>query len=232
MKNKNIFKKAFEGGVRSFFTRLAIIFLLFSGQVVLAEENISSPQVSKQDAAAVQKGVKELGKLFGVEAPEKKVEEPVKVEVENKTVADVMDKAIDKISDVVGVIAQTMSKVAPEIWEIMLRQQYAIAIMNLIVPLGLILVLSLYMIFVGYFWKPWKSEKKDTDTEDEKYKNKKKEEEEETARAIFVRIIPTIALCLTGLWFFNRLSDSISLLINPKYYAIKDLLRMIMNSGM
>lgn len=171
--------------------------------------------VSQADAVAVQKGVQELSQLFNVEQPKK--EESKKTEVSNteKTVAQVMDKAIDKVSDVVGVMAQTINKIAPDVWKIMLRQQYAKAVMACVVPVGLLMVLILHMKLVGKYWRP--------DDQDG---------DEVQARRILVRIIPTIMTFFAGLWFFNRLSDSIALLINPEFYAIQDLLRMILNRGM
>ncbi len=42
------------------------------------------------------------------------------------------------------------------------------------------------------------------------------------------RIIPIVAAFLFTVWGFNRLSSSILLLINPEYYAIKELLEMIL----
>jgi len=177
--------------------------------------------VSQADATAVQKGVQELGQLFGVEKPKK--EEPKKPEVSNteKTVAQVMDKAIDKVSDVVGAMAQAINKIAPDVWRIMIKQQYAKAIMACVVPVGLLLVMIVYMTLVGKYWKPARPEDHEGD-----------KEVEWELRMAFVRIFPTIVACLAGLWFFNRLADAAALLINPEFYAIQDLLRMILNKGM
>lgn len=170
--------------------------------------------VSQADAAAVQKGVQELGQLFGVEQPKK--EEPRKAEVSTteKTVAQVMDKAIDKVSDVVGAMAQAINKIAPDVWRIMIKQQYAKAIMACIVPVGFLAVLLTYMYFVGKLWNP------------------KPDDDDHEPRMWIARILPIGLSCFAGLWFFNRLADAAALLINPEYYAIQDLLRMILNKGM
>lgn len=175
--------------------------------------------VSQNDAVAVQKGVQELGKLFNIETP--KQPEPAASAPSNaeKTVAQVMDKAIDKVSDVVGAMAQAINNIAPEVWRIMLKQQYAKAIMACVVPVGVILILLAYMGLVGKYWKPEK-------------KTSAYEMTEWEARMACVRVIPIALTCVAALWFFNRLADSIALLINPEFYAIQDLLRMILNKGM
>jgi len=199
-----------------FATLVALSLSLATPPLLAADTEKAS--VSQADAVAVQKGVQELGQLFGVEQPKK--EEPKKVEAPSnteKTIAQVMDKAIDKVSDVVGAMAQAMEKVAPKIWEIMIRQQYAKALMACVVPVGMLLILATYMKLVGKYWT---TESCDGDGETE------------TGRLFLVRIIPTILACFAGLWFFNRLANSIALLINPEFYAIQDLLRMILNKGM
>lgn len=204
-----------------FFAILMVLSLGTSPLYATEAEKMGS--VSQADAAAVQKGVQELGQMFGVEAP--KAKEEIKKDeatTTEKTIAQVMDKAIDKVSDVVGAMAQAIDKIAPKVWEIMLRQQYAKAIMACVVPVGLLVVISIYMGLVGKYWNP--TEPNNDSTEDEKVNY--------YWRMGLVRVGPIIVMCLASLWFFNRLADSVALLINPEFYAIQDLLRMILNKGM
>ncbi len=207
--------------------KLLMSLFLFSFLVISNSyaDEVSKGGVSQQDAVAVKKGVEELGQLFGVEAPKKETPQQVSpTPTTEKTIAGVMDKAIEKVSDVVGVMAQAINKIAPDVWRIMIKQQYAKAIMNCVVPVGLLLVLFAYMKFIGTYWKPEKEE--DQEKEDQS------EFTEWHLRMCLVRILPIFLLCCAGLWFFNRLSDSIALLINPEFYAIQDFLRMILNKGM
>jgi hypothetical protein len=184
-----------------------------------AEETPTAP-VSAESAAELRKGVEDLGKMFGVEAPEPATAPKSEPVAPTKSVADVMDKAIDKISNVVGSMAKALDDVAPEIWRIMMKQQYAKAVMNCVVPLGVLIVIYFYVSIVGKVWNPPGPEEGRSSSE------------EWDARMAFVRVGPTVLACVSGLWFFNRFADSIAYLINPEFYAIQDLLRMILNKGM
>jgi len=208
--------------MKKLFSALMVCVLVgfFDFSPVMAVEAPSQQKaVSAEDAKKVREEVKKLGTLFGVEAKEQQASaQKTKQEQEPKTIAGVADKALDMLSQAVATISVTMEKVAPEVWKIMVRQQYAKAVMNCVVPIGLLLVLFIYMRLVGKYWKPEKEQKPNDVSEWE-------------LRMCLVRVIPVIMSCAAGLWFFNRLADSIVLLINPQFYAIRDLLQMIMNSG-
>jgi hypothetical protein len=187
--------------------------------------------VTREDAAAVQKGVEELGQMFGVEKPKPTQHVPV-APAQTKTVADVMDKAVDKISDVVGAMAQAINNVAPDVWRIMLKQQYAKAISEVVVPtvFGIILVVAWLCLRALRV----RIKKADPDVTFCKKNEEGKSTDDPTlygGAAIIMWIIGVI-FGFDALWFGNRLADSSLLLINPEFYAIQDLLRMILNKGM
>lgn len=183
-----------------------------------ADESTTAP-VSAESAAELRKSVEDLGKMFGVETPEPPVPSP-ETALTTKSVADVMDKAVDKISNVVASMAKALDDVAPEVWRIMMKQQYAKAVINCVVPLGILFVLYCYVSIVGKAWNP-PGPAPDRSGSDEW-----------TTRMALVRVIPTILASAVGIWFFNRFADSVAYLINPEFYAIQDLLRMILNKGM
>lgn len=196
----------------------------FCGQVFAAD---TASLATAENAAAVKKGVEELGKLFAVEAPPQKAE-PQKIEVDpapQKSMADVMDKAIDKVSDVVGAMAKAISNIAPEVWRIMVRQQYAKGIAFLIVPFLLTLVLvagffaskARYDHVISLIGNPNNPERADSD---------------EAGFFWFLKIAFTVFIGLSFVWLANRITDAALFLINPEFYAIQDLLRMILNKGM
>lgn len=105
-----------------------------------------------------------------------------------------------------------MKNIAPKVWEVMLRQQYARAIGDLVVPWGLIGLILLYVYLIKKWWKIAEITNK----------------EERECNLWITRVIPTAICFLLAIWGINRVSDSILLLINPEYYAIKDLLEMIL----
>jgi hypothetical protein len=165
---------------------------------------------SPADQALIQNQVRELGNAFGVEVP-KKAEVP-KTEKSEKNIADVADRALTMVSDVTAQLSNILAKVAPDVWKIMIKQQYAKAIMGIIVPFGLLVLLLIYIKLVHYFWK------EETVNTDEWW-----------FRAWLTKIIPIAACFIDSIWLFNRAADSVAYLINPEYYAIQDLLRMLLS---
>jgi hypothetical protein len=220
------------------FTQVTLVAfsLFFSAQVFAADPPAPKQVVSEQDAVAVQKGVKDLAKAFGVETPAPV--QPAAPATEStpapqKNMADVMDKAIDKVSDVVGLVAESMRKIAPEIWTIMIKQQYAKAVGDLVVPVALTMLI--YALVVRRMKKI---------CDNEKGKGKKKEgspdEDDDPGftqngdltdygTAFLFYIASWVGFSLSALWLANRLADTSKYLINPDYYAIQDLLRMLLS---
>ena len=43
--------------------------------------------------------------------------------------------------------------------------------------------------------------------------------------------IPIICMFSFGIWGFNRAADSAKYLINPEFYAVRDLLTLVLNPG-
>lgn len=188
--------------------------------------------VTREDAAAVQKGVQELAQMFGVEKPKPAQQAQVaSTPAPTKTVADVMDKAVDKISDVVGAMAQAIKNIAPDVWRIMIKQQYAKAIGGILPWLGLALIVWV----VSRSFKQWRLRvigERNAVTGDENLEKFDKAHGDEYSWACGLYYG---SLIITGLAFFFAILDlrtSIQLLINPEFYAIQDLLRMILNKGM
>ncbi|MBI2453995.1 MAG: hypothetical protein HYV54_00230 [Parcubacteria group bacterium] len=142
----------------------------------------------------------------------------------NRSVADVLDKALDLTSSSIAFIASKVEKAAPQVWRIMIFQQYAKAIGDVILPWGLFILVVVYYKVVGKKWiKPDKFS-------DDKQKNVR---DEYVGWFICSRVIPICFGCIFGIWGMNNLSGSIKYLINPEYYAIKDLFGIVMgNVGM
>lgn len=72
----------------------------------------------------------------------------------DKTMADVADKAVDKITAGVEAVAKAVEKVAPHVWEVLVRQAFAEGVVSLVTAAVTILVVS---IAARLAWKRRKS---------------------------------------------------------------------------
>jgi len=104
---------------------------------------------------------------------------------------------------------ETLKKIAPDVWDIMVRQQYAKAIGEPVVAFALVFIAMLMKKYLG-------SLKVDGDAN--------------IARNVGVGA-SIIGAIISGIVFVYYFSDSIMILINPRYYAIKDLLSLLLNKG-
>lgn len=177
-----------------------------SGEPVLTAEEIKQIRTQLKDISDLVSGRKETA------APKAKEE----AEEPQKNMADVADKALSLLSGYIGIVAGAMTKVAPEVWRIMVRQQYANAVAGPFVPFMLIMILAVYGVVMSYWWD----------------KAKVKEESNEAgARGFFVNLVPFVLFIIFGIWTSVQLSYSVQMLINPEYYAFRDLVHILLNKG-
>ncbi len=224
--------------MKKFFLLLAVMVfltgLLYSTSMAIAQDKQPAKRaVSAEDAQKVREEVKKIGALFGVEAKEEP--KPVRQEPQKgTTIAGVADKALDMLSQAVAAISLTMEKVAPEVWKIMVRQQYAKAVADLSLPWGLFLII---LCFVAISKRLWNKEKaiKNRDEVIAKAAAEKKTvdftDHEMGWRGLITTFIPFVLGLACAIWGAVVIKGSILYLINPQYYAIRDLLQMIMRSG-
>ncbi len=194
------------------------LFFLFSSSltsIVLAENQTNHP-FNPQDTEAIKKNAEALGNLFGIDRNKTK-QEPTAPQ-QQKSMADVAEKAIDMTAQAVATIASTIQKIAPDIWRIMLKQQYVKGIAGLIVPFGLLFLLFLYGKRVAPKCFPVPTEENCI----------QEDSDEKWTRIWFANILPVGLAFVFGLWGICRLSDCLGYLINPEFYAIQDLLRTIL----
>lgn len=172
---------------------------------------------TEEEKAAAKKELTKVGEMFGVKAeqpaPTKDKDGKEVKPTTEATMAKVADKALDMVGDAVGSIAGMVQKVAPEVWEIMVRQQYANALGMLIGPFLFLLLVGIYTLITKKYWKKL--------PEDER-------SDEKDARRVLTTIIPGILALVFSAILAYRVGDAIPMLINPKYYAVKDLLQMLL----
>jgi hypothetical protein len=133
----------------------------------------------------------------------------------SKTFADVLDKGLDLFTVYATSLSDMLKKIAPEVFKIMVRQQYAEAIGSIFLWIFLpCLVFSFPFAFRRMMYG------KDSDA-----KILSSPDYEEFHVVISWAII-TLGFILSMIGLLN-ISESVIILINPEYYAIKDMIEMI-----
>lgn len=198
------------------------VFWLVSAMVepTLAQTGPGETQqaLNMSDAENLRLQIKALTELLQAKVPSEPGQ-PAQAAQTGKTVADVLDKALDLVSGSVATIAAGVEKAAPHVWRIMIFQQYANAIGDILLPWGLLALVVVYYKIIGKRWpKPTRPDGPDAPGPN-------------FAWWTFARVIPVFFGIIFGIWGVDNLSDSLKMIINPEYYAIKDLIAIILQNN-
>ena len=147
-----------------------------------------------------------------------KKKQEAKEEAKQTDMADVADKALGLLEKYIGKAEQAFKSVAPEVWRVMIKQQYANAVSGVLMPSALIMLLAIYVLVIKTLWK--ELPKADTDYDTNWW-----------ARFWLIRMLPFVLFIILGIFFSFDLASSIKMLINPEYYAFRDLLQIVLNRG-
>ncbi len=125
-----------------------------------------------------------------------------------KTAADIADQALNMLGDAATKMSDMLQKTAPEVWRIMIRQQYTQAAVNV----------TLATLFLGVSIGLYYSTKKiltlkDHSTYDDEWK-------------IWAKAGVFIALLTTAIIFACNVGFAAGRLINPEYYAIANMIEL------
>jgi hypothetical protein len=134
-------------------------------------------------------------------------------ETAQPTAAAVADKALDLAKAAVVNVSDVVKKTAPEVWRIMVKQQCADAVSSLCLVAFFFFIGGLYTITINKVWKL-----------DEHYSRY-----EEENHFIYCKIIPIVYFVLVSVIGSHVAALSIQQIINPEYYAIKDMLAIALN---
>jgi hypothetical protein len=137
---------------------------------------------------------------------------------DQKSMADVADKALNLMSGLVVKVAGTLEKIAPKFWMIMVRQQYAKALADTIVPCSL-------AAFFLVIWVLLKQRLGWPDIEKEHWRD------EDWAKLWLGVVIPGLAFLITFWVSMSSVSSAAKYVINPEYYAVRDILMMFTQPG-
>jgi len=207
---------------------LIVVLLGFLASVAFAQTPPTAPSqsqtFSEQDKAAAKRELEKVGELFGVQKqaePSTTAQTAATTDDQTKTIADVADKALDMVGNAVGTIAGAVEKVAPEVWEIMVRQQFAVALSMLVGPFSFLMLIIFYVVIAKKYWK------KPANYEEVSYFEGDHPNEKFT-RAFLTTLVPgVLGIIFAGVLAY-RVGDALPMLINPKYYAVRDLFTMLL----
>ena len=189
---------------------LIAVLMLCTPVLASAAPPDGGPAVSQEDQEKLRGQVNALGQLLGVVKPAAQPSQSP----EHKTAADVAEHALTLFSGALAQVAASIEKVAPELFRVMVRQQYAKAATNLVAPLGAIIITLLAGWFLRRIW----TLPKDGD-------------DDYVAYNVIARVAPVVLALCFGIWFVVNLSDSAGYVLNPEFYAVKDLVTMVLNPG-
>lgn len=148
---------------------------------------------------------------------------------QGKSMADVADKALDISTKYIGQAASIIEKAAPRVWAVMVRQQYAKAIGEILGPFLWMLMIPLLAATVRHFWKPRPiPENHNCRTE---ACGGHASSDERACHIAFTLAVPAAGTAIAGAVFIYNLAQSSMYLINPEYYAIKDLVQILLHPG-
>lgn len=180
-----------------------------------ARSTTTTPSISPEEAQKIRAQLSELSKTLG-NAPPTKDGKPTEAAVE-KTMAGVADKALDMFVGVVGSVGDSLKKIAPDVWRIMIQKQYADAVCYVSVPF----FIFIFIYVVGGNCQKWFM----------KIYHEDGQEHNDKVDARICSVIRTVLLTIVGLWLAIAAGVALRIVINPEYYAVKDLLNLIFSRG-
>lgn len=202
-----------------FFMVVAIAGLLLCASSYAQTEKSSAEEINeafqKSEAAKkLKQEVSLLKELFGIETKKEEKSSSNTNSSGRKTIADVADNALQLTKGLVVSISETLQKVAPNVWRIMIKQQYVKAVSGVLVPWGIFFV---FFVYIKVIQKRWIVEDKKS--------------EEYQWRIAFATIIPIIVCVGSGIVGVCHIANAFKYLINPEFYALRDLLVVLLGSG-
>lgn len=141
------------------------------------------------------------------------------------TMADVANKALDMMGAGVAVISSNLQKIAPHVWRIMIMQQYAKAAYEVAEPFCLFMGGLIFIVIMRWLWKPQL-----TLGDDDKKVYRSNEwtpKDTERVKYAFRSVIPAVYLIIMGIWLGTSIGTCVKYVINPEYYAVKDILTLV-----
>lgn len=174
----------------------------------------SSDVVPPEQAASIRSAVQNLGTIFGAtDASPSPVQSS-----DHKSMGDVMDRALTMADSAITQVAQSLQAVAPDILRIFVRQQYAAAFSEFFLS-GMIIVIPL-LFRRGLL--------RTITTEGGMVKEIEWAKDDQAMTRLIVSIVCYLLAAFCALGSVTFLATAIAQLINPEYYAIRDLVHTVL----
>ncbi len=207
----------------SFLLVLVILLVGSYGDMIQAAEQPTNNTVSlsPDDMVQLQKNVALFSKVLGMSDST--------TSSTHLTMADVANKFLDYSRAAVLATVSQIEKVAPQVWAVMVRQQYSKAFGLLAGPF--------FMFFFFFFFRLWlvRSAKvvvAANGKENIVFLNLGDGDKVAVATAkIWINIILLGIMVIYGCVFGSRLPEAVKILTNPYYYALRDLVLLLLNKG-
>ncbi len=203
--------------------------IFMSSANLMAQEEKTDAPLQTEDLRQLREAAKAINQILGGESlPEEEsttVSKSQQVKKPVKTSAEVADKALNILSGYVGSAAKAMEKVAPEVWRVMIRQQYAKAISAPFFDFAVLFFVGLYVVIIKRWWQLSAEEKKTIEDGGNWSDNA-------GWHFVMTNCFPFILFMIFGLLAAYNLKSSVQMLVNPEYYAFSDLLQLLLNKGM
>jgi hypothetical protein len=191
-----------------------------------------SDAFTADDRRQALEALKSVARAFDEKQPAQQAQSDKKPD---KSMADVADKALDFSVKYIGQAASIIEKAAPHVWAVMIRQQYAKAIGEVIGPALWIVMIIILAAVIRFYWRVYPVNVYKLDKEDKPIPNvllhHASSDDEEVSHLIFTLVLPGIICAIAGGFFIYNLANSVMYLINPEYYAIKDLVAILLHPG-
>ncbi|MBI1956883.1 MAG: hypothetical protein HYS44_00260 [Candidatus Niyogibacteria bacterium] len=185
-----------------------------------AESKSAEPVLKPDDVRKAREAIVALTQIFDDEpAAQSVLSRAQESQPPKKDMADVADRALSILSGYIGVAAAAVEKAAPEVWRVMIRQQYANAIFWPTIPAGLLLITLGYCAILKRIWPKIENPTTDAEKEDMNW------------RGGLSTAVPFIGGLVFSVWLVIAVGLSIKVFINPEYYAFRDLLQLLLSRG-
>lgn len=211
------------------FVLMLVLFTCLSGSAFAdsppVADSAANQALSKEDLAKMRLALEQLSKNMGSEGSPAPVSSATPPTEKKSTVADVANKALDMMGSAVASVSNNLQKIAPHVWRIMIKQQYAKAAYEVVKPLCLFVGGLIFILVMRKLWKPeliltTGTKKSVTGVDDSDL---------EAWKYLFRSVVPSIYLVIIGIWLAIGIGTSIKYVINPEYYAVKDILTLVAN---
>ena len=222
--------------LKKLFVALIVCMVLYPCFSYATEESVQTDSLKPQSVEELHKSVeisKALKEAIDVTSTDNSTTD-TQVSQNNSThqvSKDVLYKGLNLLERYVLVLSSVINDTSSNVWTILVRQQYVDAISGIIQSWVLVFMTLAFHLIVSKVWPDPLVQKINThkieESEDQREKKAKEKENAAFIRICVAFLLPAllgISFTICALW---RTGTLMPILFNPEYYAIKNLLELI-----